>query len=47
MGCYGWQHVFLVKPVDPLWALRGADILAPAVVRVRPNAVDRDDTEAA
>jgi hypothetical protein len=44
MRSYRWQHVCLVQPVDPPWALRRTDILTPAVVGVRADAVDRDDT---
>jgi hypothetical protein len=43
MGSYSRQHVLCLEPVDPLRALCCADMLAPAVVRVRADAVDRDD----
>jgi hypothetical protein len=43
MRSYRWQHICLVQPVDPPRGLRCTDILAPAVVGVRADVVDRDD----
>jgi hypothetical protein len=43
MWGYGRQHVFLVEPVHPPRVFRRADILAPTVVRVRTDAMDRND----
>jgi hypothetical protein len=43
MRGYRRQHVCLIEPVDPPLVLRRADILAPAVVRMRADAVNRDD----
>jgi hypothetical protein len=38
------QHALLLRPVDPVGALLRADILAPAVIWVRADAVNRNDT---
>jgi hypothetical protein len=43
MRSYCWQHILRIEPVDPPWALRRADILTPAIVGVRANAMDRDN----
>jgi len=43
MGRYSRQHGLVVEPVDPPRALRGAHILAPAVIRVRSDTVYGDD----
>jgi hypothetical protein len=43
MRSYRWQHLCLVEPVDPPRVVRRADMLAPAVVWVRADAVNRDD----
>jgi hypothetical protein len=43
MRRYCWQHLCLVEPVNPPRVLRRSDILGPAVIWVRSNAMDRDD----
>jgi hypothetical protein len=43
MRSYCWQHVCLVELVDPAWVLRRADILTPAIVRMRADAMDCDN----
>jgi hypothetical protein len=43
MQSYSWQHVLRVESVDPPWALRRADILTPAIVRMRADAMDCDN----
>jgi hypothetical protein len=43
MRSYRGQHVLRIEPVDPAWVFRRADILTPAIVGVRADAMDGDD----